>query len=155
VRREYPSGPVASVGVIVLRGKEVLLVRRGQEPSRGLWSTPGGVIELGETLREAARREVREECSIEVEPGEVIEVVERIFPDENGRIRFHYVLIDLAARYLAGEARPASDILECRWVRAEELESLELTQGLIPIIRKALDKYGQQGRSGWLDWRRR
>lgn len=139
--REYPERPIVSVGVIVLRGKELLLVRRGQEPSRGLWSIPGGVVELGETLHEAARREVREECGLEVEPEEVIEVVERIVRDEKGGIRFHYVLIDLAARYLAGEAQPASDTSECRWVQAEELESLELTQGLTPIIRKALDKW--------------
>ena len=144
MNREYPERPLVAVGVVVLRGDEVLLARRGREPKQGLWSVPGGVVDLGETLREAARREVHEECSVEVEPGEVLEVVERIFPDEQGRIRFHYVILDLAARYLAGQARAASDITECRWVREEELGELELTEGLRPIIRQALARCGKR-----------
>ena len=124
--REYPSRPIPSVHALVFRGDHVLLVKRANEPSRGRWSVPGGVIELGEGMHEAARRELREECGIEIAVDRVLNVADNIVPDGQGRVRFHYVLIYLLARYVSGEARPASDALDVRWVRREELHALDI-----------------------------
>lgn len=138
MNREYPEAPIVAVGVVVKRGHEVLLVRRLNEPSRGRWSLPGGAVELGETVREAARREVWEECRLQVEPDEVVAVVDNIVHDEAGRIRFHYVLIDLLAEYVGGEAAAASDIGDARWVREEELEELDVTEKASQLVREML-----------------
>lgn len=136
--REYPSSPIPSVGAIVLQGDQVLLVLRGQEPSRGKWSIPGGVLELGETVEQAARREVREECGLEIEVSDVVEVSDSIIRDEDGQIRYHYVLIDVIARYLGGEVTVGSDVEDARWVEDSELDGLDLTQGLKDVLLGAL-----------------
>ena len=136
--REYPSAPIPSVGVVVCKGDRVLLVLRGQDPSRGKWSIPGGVVELGETIREAARREVLEECGLEIDLGDVIDVLDSIVHDEEGRIRYHYTLIDLLATYVEGKLRVGSDIDDARWVSEEELTRYDLTKSALPIIRQAL-----------------
>jgi 8-oxo-dGTP diphosphatase len=138
--REYPSAPIPSVGVVVCKGDKVLLVLRGQEPSRGKWSIPGGVVELGETIREAARREVLEECGLEIDVGDVIDVLDSIVHDEKGSTRYHYTLIDLLATYVGGELRVGSDIDDARWVSEEELTKFDLTKSALPVIRKALKK---------------
>jgi 8-oxo-dGTP diphosphatase len=139
MNREYPEAPIVAVGVVVKRDHEVLLVRRLNEPSRGRWSLPGGVVELGETVREAARREVQEECGLQVEAGEVLAVVDNIVrDDEAGRIRFHYVLIDLLAEYAGDELVAASDISDARWVREEELEELDVTEKARELVQKVL-----------------
>jgi 8-oxo-dGTP diphosphatase len=117
-------------------------VLRGQEPSRGKWSIPGGVVELGESIAEAARREVLEECGLEIAPGEVIAVRDAIIHDEEGRIRFHYVLVDVVARSLEGELAARSDILDARWVPEGELADYELTKGLLPVLQLGLAKFG-------------
>ena len=137
MNREYPEAPIVAVGVVVKQGHEVLLVRRLNEPSRGRWSLPGGAVELGETVQEAARREVQEECGLQVEPGEVLAVVDNIVHDEAGRIRFHYVLIDLLAEYVGGELAPASDIGDARWVRAKELAELDVTEKARQLVQQA------------------
>jgi 8-oxo-dGTP diphosphatase len=136
--REYPETPVPAVGAVVLREDEVLLVRRGQEPSRGKWSIPGGVLELGETIGEAARREVREECGLEIEVGPVVEIRDAIFRDDAGRIQFHYVLIDIVARYVGGELTIGSDAQEARWVGKSELPRFDLTQGLEEVLTRVM-----------------
>jgi 8-oxo-dGTP diphosphatase len=138
MNREYPEAPIVAVGVVLKRGPEVLLVQRLNEPSRGRWSLPGGAVELGETVREAARREVQEECGLQIEPGEFLAIVDRIVHDEAGRVRFHYVLIDLLAEYVSGELTPASDISDARWVRAEELAKLDVTEKASQIVREVL-----------------
>lgn len=140
MRREYPEGPIASVGVIVLKGAEVLLVRRARQPRMGFWSIPGGVIELGETLEEAAQREVWEECGVEIQVRGVVDVVDRIIRDPRGQVRFHYVITDVWATYLGGEPIASSDALEARWVKGEDLPSYRLTEGLLPIIYRALER---------------
>jgi len=137
LRRKYPTAPIAAAGVVVLRDRKVLLVKRAKEPDGGRWTIPGGAVELGETVREAAAREVREECGIEVEVGPVVGVVDAIFSDEEGRIRFHYILIDLLAKYKGGELAPASDALAIRWVPLEELNCLNVPERAKRIIRKA------------------
>jgi 8-oxo-dGTP diphosphatase len=140
MRREYPSAPLPSVGAVVFNGDQVLLVRRGQEPSRGKWSIPGGVMELGETVREAARREVMEECGVEIEAGDVIEVRDAIVRDKAGRIQFHYVLVDVIARYVSGELRVGSDVEDARWVSKEDIVGFNLTPGLLPLLESCRER---------------
>lgn len=140
MQREYPSTPIPSVGAIVLKNDKILLVLRGQEPSRGKWSIPGGIVEPGETFREAVRREVLEECGVEIEVGDVVEVLDAIIRDQDGRVQYHYILIDLLATYVGGKLRVGSDIDDARWVTEEELPGFDVTKGALPVIRKALRK---------------
>lgn len=104
----------------------MLLIQRAQEPNKGLWSFPGGRIELGETIFQAVTREVREETGIEIEPVKVFQVYDWIVRDDAGRIRFHYVVNYVRARYLSGEPRAGDDAVEVRWVRAEETSALAM-----------------------------
>ncbi len=136
--REYPLAPRPSVGVVVLKEDKVLLVLRGHEPSQGKWSIPGGVVELGETIREAARREVLEECGLEIEVGDVVDVVDAIVRDDKGAILYHYVLIDFLATSVRGELTVGSDIEDARWASEEELSEFDLTSAALPLIHKAL-----------------
>jgi ADP-ribose pyrophosphatase YjhB (NUDIX family) len=137
VTREYPSQPVVGVAAVVLRGVEVLLVRRGREPARGTWGLPGGVLELGETLAHGAQREVREECAVEIQVGPVVGVFEPMQRDPDGRLRFHYVVIDLLARHLAGEPRADDDAEEARWIALDQIDSLPMQDETRTIIRRA------------------
>jgi ADP-ribose pyrophosphatase YjhB (NUDIX family) len=136
--------PIAAVGAVVLDGERVLLVRRGQEPLKGEWSLPGGAVELGETLEAAVCREVLEETGLEVEPVRVVEVLDRISRDAEGRVEYHYVLVDYACRVRGGVLGSGSDASDARWV---SLEKLEMEAGLagkvIEVIRKALAARGE------------
>lgn len=136
--REYPPYPIVAVGAIVVKAGKVLLVRRGTDPSRNFWSLPGGAVSLGEGLKEAVAREVKEECGIDVEVGEVVEVLDRIYTDRNRRVRYHYVIIDFLASWRRGRLKAASDISEARWVNLEAIDTLPLTEGLAPVVEKAL-----------------
>ena len=136
--RAYPSRPVVAVGAIVVKAGKVLLVRRRREPSRGLWSLPGGAVRRGEGLREAVAREVREECGIDVRVEEVVEVMDRIYADRGGRVRYHYVIIDFLASWRKGRLQAASDISGASWVDPARIGDLPLTAGLVPVITKAL-----------------
>jgi len=138
MKREYPQAPIAGVGVVVVKGDKILLVRRGKEPGRGRWGLPGGAIELGETVAQAAEREVAEECGIEIEIRDVIEVIDRIIPDDDGQIRYHYVLIDLLAEHCRGYPIASSDAAEVSWALEKELDQLELSQATRRVIRKGL-----------------
>ena len=121
MKREYPERPLVGVGAVIVEGERAVLVRRSAEPMAGEWSIPGGLVELGETMRAGAAREVLEETGLQVEAGEVLEVLDRIVPDANGKPRFHYVLIDFLCRRVAGELRAGGDAAEARWVREQEL----------------------------------
>ena len=138
MKREYPDRPIVGVGAIVVDEGRALVVRRGKEPLKGHWSIPGGAVELGETLREAAAREAREETGLMVEAGEVLEVLDSIYRDPEGRTRFHYVLVDFVCRRLGGELRAASDVSEARWITLEDLPELQMTQTAERVIKKAL-----------------
>jgi len=142
MEREYPIRPIVSVGVVVRKGNRVLLVRRGQEPRKGEWSIPGGAIELGETIRQAAQRELEEECGLKIQPGRVLDVIDAIYRDEKGKVRYHYVLIDLNAEYLGGKLAVGSDIEEARWVTKEALPRFYLPEKTLAVILKALEKNG-------------
>ena len=133
-RRWYPEQPIAGVGVVVFKDGKILTIKRGHEPSKGKWSIPGGRIELGETVQEAGRREVREECSIDVEIERVIDAANNIIRDENGHIKYHFVIIDLLARYVRGEVEAQTDAEECRWVTPRELAELDITSSLREML---------------------
>jgi len=124
--RAYPPHPIVGVSVLVFKDGKILLVRRGHEPRKGRWSLPGGAIELGETVRQAAIREVREECHIEIEIERTLDVLDRIFKDPNGRVQYHYVLVVLRARYKSGELRADSDIEAAEWADMYDLAQYDL-----------------------------
>lgn len=133
--RDYPKRPFVGVGIVVFRGDEVLLVERGKAPIRHAWSIPGGAQELDETVREAAHRELMEETGLEVDLLGLIDVVDSITRDDDGRVQFHYTLVDFAAEWRAGEARAGDDVAGVRWVKFVELDGLGLWTETLRIIR--------------------
>lgn len=162
-RREYPDSPISGVGVVVLRGNEVLMIRRGREPRIGQWSIPGGKQELGETWRETAAREVREETGVEIEVIGVVDVVDAIVRDgdparpgtgglripaanddqsvaiEDRRVRYHYTLVDCAAHWTEGEAMAGGDAAHAEWWPLDRLDELELWTETVRVIRAAAE----------------
>ncbi len=126
------------VGAILIHADRVLLVRRGRPPAQGLWSLPGGVLEAGERLEDCVRREVREETGLELSALGVFEVFERIMRDQEGRLEYHYVLIDYLCRAAGGEARPGGDASAAEWVRRRDLRSRPITEGTLEVILRAL-----------------
>ncbi|GAB4413439.1 MAG: NUDIX hydrolase [Anaerolineales bacterium] len=138
MKRRYPDAPVVSVGAIVVREGRVLLAQRGHPPGEGMWAFPGGVVDLGETLAEAAEREIREECGIRVRVLRPFAVVDRILRDEAGRVEYHYVIVDMLAEWVEGELQASSDARQVGWFAAEELEGLPLTRGVLELARRAL-----------------
>ena len=140
--REYPAQPITGVGVVVWHGERVLLVQRARPPRQGQWSLPGGGQQLGETLTDAARREVREEAGLEVELGEVIATLDLIERDAGGRVRYHYVLIDFVAEAASAELRPGDDAAAARWFTLEEAERLGLWSETLRVIGLAKERRG-------------
>ena len=138
-KREYPDRPYVGVGVIVLRDQEVLLVKRKKEPNKGQWSIPGGKQMIGETVAEAAHRELLEETGVKVDQLLLVDVVDAIIPDIEGKIKYHYTLVDFMGQWQSGESRPGDDAQEVRWVRLNELSSYSLMEKTMYIIQKAAE----------------
>ena len=136
--RRYPSRPVVGVGAIITEGPRVLLVRRGREPSKGLWSIPGGMLELGESLVDGIRREVREEVGLDVRVLETVEVLERIIYDDDGKIEYHYVLVDYVCEPLSGTLQVADDADAAEWVNRRDVSRYEITKGTAGRHRKGI-----------------
>ena len=136
--REYPDSPRVGVGAVVFHAGRVLLVKRGRPPGVGRWSLPGGLVELGETTAEAARREVAEECGIAVRVAAVAGVVDRVIRDDRGRIQYHYVLVDYLAYAESDAICAGTDAADVRWVRAEDLHALDVTEGLRDMVGRAM-----------------
>jgi ADP-ribose pyrophosphatase YjhB (NUDIX family) len=137
--RQFPEQPVVAVGAVILDGDRVLLVKRRREPLKGAWSLPGGVVELGETLEAALVREVREETGLDVEVGPVIEVFDRITRDEDGRVRYHYVLVDYLCWPVAGHLKAGSDVDDAVLVHPSDFGTFKLTAKATAVIGRALD----------------
>jgi 8-oxo-dGTP diphosphatase len=144
--RRYPDRPIVSVGAVVIDGDRVLLVKRGQEPLKGAWSLPGGVVEIGETLHAALSREVREETGLDVEIGAVVEVLDRISRDAGGRVEYHYVIVDYVCRIAGGSLACASDAEDARWVSRGDLAQYNLTATAAAVVQRAFEmRRGDKG----------
>jgi len=133
-----PRTPRVAVGAVVFREGRVLLVRRGQPPGEGSWAIPGGKVGLGETLREAAERELFEETGIRIRAGELVLLFDLIDRDPEGRVRFHYVIADFRGEYLSGDPAPGDDVAEARWVSEEDLAGLSVSP---PTRRLLAERY--------------
>lgn len=140
MKREYPETPLVGVGAIIIDDDRVALVKRGHPPLQGKWSIPGGVLEVGEPLRQAAMREALEETGLTVEPGELLGVFERFLPDPEGRMQYHYVLIDFLCRRISGELAAGDDADEVHWFGRDELAELELSRETKEVILKGFEK---------------
>lgn len=138
MEREYPPVPLVGVAGVVIKDSCVLMIQRGKEPGRGRWSIPGGRLRLGERVRDGVEREVFEECGVRVQAGEVLGAADLIQRDDDGRIRYHYVLIDLTAEYFSGDPHPSSDALAARWVPFDELLALEMPDRLRRLLDRVL-----------------
>ena len=148
MRREYPEAPLVGVGAVIVDRhldhhrdeNRVLLIRRGQPPLLGEWSLPGGVLECGETLRDAVVREAREETGLVVETDEMLGVYERVIRDDEGRVRYHYVLIDFLCRPIGGDLKAGSDAADVRWFTRDELPALNLAYDANDVVLKGLTR---------------
>lgn len=136
MRREYPKHPLVGVGGVVIHRNRVLLIRRGSEPLKGEWSIPGGMLELGEELTAGVERELKEETGLDVAPLECILVFDRIMR-AGERVKYHYVIVDYLCRRKRGRLRPASDVIDARWVRREDLPQYHLTEMATTLILRA------------------
>ena len=138
-KNDYPGHPRVAVGAVVFKGGCVLLVRRGQPPAEDQWAIPGGSVEIGETLREAAEREILEETGIQIRASKPIYTFDVIERDTAGKVRFHYVIVDLAADYIGGEPKPGDDALEARWVSANEIKDLKVSTPTLKLLKTKFD----------------
>ena len=134
-RNDYPDTPRVAVGAVVFNNDCVLLVRRGQPPSEDLWAIPGGSVEIGETLQEAAEREILEETGITIRAGKPVYTFDAIVRDETGRIRFHYVIVDLSGNYVSGDPNAGDDAVEARWVTAQEMNELQVSPPTLKLLK--------------------
>lgn len=135
-KREYPSAPLVGVGTVTIKNGKILLVRRAFDPGAGRWSIPGGLVEVGEKLSEAAARETEEETGIQVEVLELINVFDMIDLDEARKVKYHYVLVDFLSKPVGGKERVSEEVTEIRWVTFEEAKTMDLTR----TARKALEE---------------
>jgi ADP-ribose pyrophosphatase YjhB (NUDIX family) len=128
------------VGAAVCWNGRALIVQRGKAPSKGVWTVPGGAVDLGETMRQAAAREIWEECSIRVEVGEVLGILDNIIRDETG-IRYHYAIVDFAAQYVSGDLTPSDELMDAAWVLPAELDAYHVPARAQEVLLKALALY--------------
>ena len=141
--RKFPKQPLVGVGGVVIHRERALLIRRGSEPLKGEWSIPGGMLELGEELEDGVRRELKEETGLDVDPLECLLVFDRIM-HEGKRVKYHYVIVDYLCRRKRGRLRPASDVVDARWVRRDELPKYHLTDMATTLILRAFELMKQR-----------
>ncbi|NIR28034.1 MAG: NUDIX hydrolase [Gammaproteobacteria bacterium] len=134
----YPAKPTVAVGAVVFKGENVLLVKRRHPPNQGLWAIPGGAVELGETLQQAAEREILEETGVVIEAGPPVHIFDVIKRDPDDGVRYHYVIADVTARYVRGEPSPRDDALDARWIGAAELDTLAVSATTRELLEKTL-----------------
>jgi 8-oxo-dGTP diphosphatase len=142
VQREYPLQPLVGVGAIIIEDGRVLLIERAKAPLLGAWSIPGGMLELGETLRQGAEREVLEETGLVVRATDLLGIFDRIVPDQQKRTLYHYVLIDFLCKRISGDVLAAADASDARWFSPEEVAALRLAAETLEVIRFGFTKSG-------------
>jgi ADP-ribose pyrophosphatase YjhB (NUDIX family) len=140
VKRLYPDQPVVGIGAVIIQEGKIALIKRGNEPSKGKWTIPGGLVELGENLETAVIRETKEETLLDVENPQLIDVVDNVDLDEQGKIKYHYVIIDYLVHVKAGNIQAASDAEELRWVPFDEGETYNLTASFRVFFRENREK---------------
>jgi ADP-ribose pyrophosphatase YjhB (NUDIX family) len=140
MKRAYPDRPIVGVGAIIANNGRAVLVKRGKAPLLGEWSIPGGMLELGETMRRAVEREALEETGLVVRTTELLGVFDRIVADDAGRHQYHYVLIDFLCEVISGEVKAAGDAAEARWFSPEEVSKLLLPEDTAAVIRLGIEK---------------
>jgi len=140
VKREYPDTPLVAVGAIIIENERVLLIKRAKAPLLGEWSLPGGLLELGETLRQGAVREALEETGLLIQTADLLGVFDRVVRDADERILYHYVLIDFLCHRKSGEPRAAGDAAEARWFTSSELPALALAADTLKVIEAGFEK---------------
>jgi len=141
MKRDYPEHPLVGVGAVIVDHNGVLLVKRGQPPLKDRWSLPGGMVELGETVREAIAREVLEETALRVDVGSLLGVFDRVVRDDSGRIQYHYVLVDFLCSPRSGELKAAGDAVDARWFARDELAGLKLAADTQKLIEDAIAEH--------------
>lgn len=134
----YPSAPRAAVGVLVIREGKVLLIKRAGPPRRGKWALPGGSVRLGESLQQAAQREVAEETGLTVAAREPVHAFDVITHDDHGNVQFHYVVVDLIADYIAGELMPNDEVEDIGWLEPQVLNRLDIDADTLALVRRCL-----------------
>ena len=127
MKRLYPDQPVVGIGVVIVKDGEILLIKRGNEPAKGKWSVPGGLVELGESITDAVIREAKEETLLTVDNPRLVDVVDQVEWDAERKIRYHYVIVDYLVHVVGGEIGAATDAEELRWVPFGEVENYDLT----------------------------
>ena len=128
LNRLYPEQPLVGIGAIIICNGKILLEKRKGDPGRGKWTVPGGLVELGESAEQTVMREVREETNLEVEQPELIDVINSVTTDENGKIRYHFVIVDYFVKLKGGRLEAADDAAELRWVKFSKVENYDLTK---------------------------
>lgn len=136
--KEYPAAPRVGVGGVIVQDGRAVIVRRGQEPRKGEWSLPGGLVELGESLIDATRREIQEETGLDVEVGALVEMFDRIHRDAEGRIRYHFVIADYLCVPVGGTLVAGSDVTDARWVSVDEIERYLINPHAAAVLRRGL-----------------
>ena len=143
MRRRYPKHPLLGVGALIFtragRRGPILLVERGGKPLKGYWSLPGGLVEPGEQLEDAVRREVKEETGLEIQPMRLFEIFQRIMRDAKGRVEYHYVLADYVCKVVGGKLRAGDDVSRAEWARRSELDRYRITEGTLEVIERAFE----------------
>ena len=135
MKRLYPDQPIVGIGAVIVHEGKILLEKRGNEPSKGKWSIPGGLVELGESPEQAVIREVKEETCLDVENPSLIDVVSNVDLDEKGKVKYHYVIIDYLVHVKSGKLHAASDAAELRLVSFEEVDGYDLTRSFRVFFR--------------------
>jgi ADP-ribose pyrophosphatase YjhB (NUDIX family) len=138
MKREYPEFPIVGVGAVIFKDNRVLLVKRAKEPGKGLWSLPGGALELGESLVDGLKREISEEVSIEIEVGGLIRVLDRILRDQEERVRYHYVIVDYWGWMVSGQPQAGSDVSDAQFVAVAELRDMGVHSAVEETVHMAL-----------------
>ena len=136
MKNNFPLAPQVAIGAVVIQNKKVLLVKRNKEPGKGDWAIPGGSVKLGETLQQAAEREILEETGLRIRAKEPVYIFDAIIRDGAGQIRFHYVIIDLMADFISGEPAASDDAADAGWFGPEELEGFKVSERTKDLLRK-------------------